>query len=391
MKRIKILSALMALVIFILSIGFTNVSAANDNWKAPENSINGWYLRGDADLSSFGTNEKLSVFDARKVLKMAAYLEAKPTANTIAHYAADIDGDGIISILDARKILRVALTLDAAPAQIPCPYNNSKVVVQHMIDVANQLKTYNSPNHCRIYTATDTTNTTKSEFTLWDWEWDAKKVKYVYKNKTNASKYKEIMDSMGEPNLGIDEDTYTYNNKYPTHYYASFPVEAKSYVIDSAVANDTNALASGSFKKVGDEHILKVVLKTQTFNLNQGGTIYFGYFKNLTQVNKEFKDMVDEITKGDMGQYVTVVPKMTYTNPSVEYRYKYNGDGKLIITKATYSLGLKIDMVVDFDADGIEGIVIGAVLPDRMKYVAEMTSTDVIVFNTQDATLPTLG
>ena len=65
---------------------------------------------------------------------------------------------------------------------------------------------------------------------------------------------------------------------------------------------------------------------------------------------------------------------MTYTSPSVEYRYKYNGDGKLIITKATYSLGLKIDLVVDFDADGIRGIIIGTMLPDRMKYVAEMTA-----------------
>ena len=56
MKRIKILSAIMALVIFILSIGFTNVSAANDNWKAPQTNQR-MVFEGDADLSSFGTNE----------------------------------------------------------------------------------------------------------------------------------------------------------------------------------------------------------------------------------------------------------------------------------------------------------------------------------------------
>lgn len=110
MKAIKtITSSILVLCILLSSSLCLGVSAVK-----PTKEL--YFLIGD--ITGDGV---VNASDARSALRVAAYIDLAPEANTVNFYAADIDEDNAISVKDARAILRIAAKLDPAPAQIEDP------------------------------------------------------------------------------------------------------------------------------------------------------------------------------------------------------------------------------------------------------------------------------
>lgn len=96
MKQIRILiSSVLAATLL-----FTSVISASGAYSS-------YILRGDADGSG-----KPEASDARKILRVAAELDAAPAASGSDFKRYDTDNDGKITVIDAREALRLAVGLD---------------------------------------------------------------------------------------------------------------------------------------------------------------------------------------------------------------------------------------------------------------------------------------
>lgn len=147
MKTVKKALCLVLCVLLLLSVCILPASAADYPDPSATDPAE-WYLYGDNDRDG-----QVTLSDARTILRMAAYLEARPDSNSMTYGASDYDRDGQLTIRDARLVLRRAVGLDAPAAQTAHPYaSKTSVTAAEAIAMLQNLNGILKPANTSDYT-----------------------------------------------------------------------------------------------------------------------------------------------------------------------------------------------------------------------------------------------
>ena len=249
----KLKKSFCILLVFALLFGTLASSAG-----AVKPTKDKWFVIGDINYDG-----RVTPADARSALRMSAFLDAVPAADSVFFCAGDVDEDGEITVRDARTILRISAGLDAAPAQIPNPLATSLTraeAVSKMNTVANSLKTADSfvdtvnnknPNYRLGFTRTITTTvldaSAKYPFSL-------DPVIIAVKNECNKMISEAKAEAPDVQSRTISTGAYYYNNWM------------ELYEKTTVMALSENMVKSHSSSLMGNNFVLTIYLNDESIS-----------------------------------------------------------------------------------------------------------------------------
>ena len=304
MKRVPVKSRFLALLLVAVLFITPCASMSASAYAAPTKDA--WYLIGDLEYDGV-----VDALDARKALRISAYLEAAPDSESVRFYAGDLDGDDYITVNDARAIARIAAGLDSAPTQISDPENvaiTNAEALELVRTIANQLKTADSYNYMRPFTLQTITKGLDA---------------YTDDTKGLGSNddFKEMFDDLKNTNQVSDpkEYSYSYASQYTYGYKRYMEVLDQDYVVGSALTSA--AITSNTNKKSGLTRTIRLNIASQSWTIGNEPSVI--WMHNLLQIDG-VTDMYDEMSEefADMADYVSLdSPQLTYKNGWVEIQY----------------------------------------------------------------------
>lgn len=298
-KNIKCLSLFLAFALMLVPLMSISASA----YSVPTKDA--WYLIGDVEYDGV-----VDALDARKALRISAYLEENPAAG-VRFDAGDVDADGSITVNDARRIARIAAGIDAAPSQIADPDNvaiSNAEALELVRTVANQLKTDGSYNFMRPFHLQTIT-----------------KGLDAYTDDTRGlgknDDFKEMFDELKNTNEVSENKEYNYSSKLQYNYGFKSYMEVihEDFVIGAALkASD---IAKNTNKKTGLTRTIRIYVADQTWTAgSEPSYIRMDSVMKIDGITEMYDQMAKEFA--GMEDYISLdAPVLSYKNGWVEIKY----------------------------------------------------------------------